>query len=234
MFKFILLAYLDVGDFLAKRPLIVLFLFLAALINVPLSVGAAKLGPLDLFVIWTLEVLLFGLIFRADGVTNLTALEWFKKYYLRTLLQIIIGLIIIFPFYMVSRMIFGEDMLVLQPARFIFGAVLNIWVFVSIQIGSLWLCFRDEGLLQNIKNAINDVFRNFRYYLIFQLVVLVLRFLSGIVLEGFVTFNGLACGLSVLISILIFVSLMAIIFGFLRLRKRESQIADNQPLPTEN
>ena len=170
---------------------------------------------------WTLTIYLFWLVFRVDGATFLSLPEWFGKYYPRSLLQYVGGFFLFFPFYTALRLIFGEEGLALQPGHTILMVSLSIWIFISINLGTLWLCFRNEGFLRNVKNSINDAFRNFGCYLFLRLIVLAFTYLSQVALSGFSTFNGLACGLLILISILMDMSWIALVFGFLGLRKRE-------------
>jgi hypothetical protein len=116
---------------------------------------------------------------------------------------------------------YGEEGLKLQPGHSILMFSMSVWMYIAITIGTLWLCFRNEGFLQNIKNAIRDVFQNFGYYLTLRLVILAFIYLSVLAEKQFVTFNGLVCGLLVILSVLNNVNWIAFVFGFLALRVRE-------------
>jgi hypothetical protein len=230
MFKLILLAYQDSINLLAKKPQVLLLLVFIALVNIPLSSTMGRLDPnnsnrdllqfLSQLIDWTLTVFLFWLAFHSDGVTTLSLFEWFKNNYLRTLFQYVGGFFLFAPFYMVLRVIFGDDGLAQQPGHTIVIFSISVWMFIAIKLGTLWLCFQNEGFLQNVKNAIKDVVRNFGYYFILQLLVLAFTYLSQVT-QNDEPFTGLVCGLLVFALIWIYVSWMALVFGFLRLRKRE-------------
>lgn len=231
MFKFILSAYINTSNLLAKKPQAILLLVFVTLVNISLSSAAAKfeqgglnndlLSFLSQLIACTLNVYLYWLVFYSENISTLSLYEWFKKYYPRSLLQYFGGIILFLPLYAVLRVIFGEDGLAVQLGHTILIVSISVWIFIAMDLGILWLCFRNEGFLRNVKNAIKDAFRNCGYYLFLRLIVLAFTYLSQVVQSGFATFTGLACGLLVFTSILISVSWIALVFGFLGLRRRE-------------
>jgi hypothetical protein len=231
MLKLIYSAYRDTLRLLVKKPWVILLLIAFILIDIRLTTAEAGLERggetydliflLSLLISWTLNIFIFWLVFRSADITGATLSEWFKKYYPRSLLQFIGGFFLFLPFYFVLWVMYGEEGLKLQPGHSILMFSMSVWMYIAITIGTLWLCFRNEGFLQNIKNAIRDVFQNFGYYLTLRLVILAFIYLSVLAEKQFVTFNGLVCGLLVILSVLNNVNWIAFVFGFLALRVRE-------------
>ena len=231
MLKDIKEAYLDAIKLLFKKPLAILVVFTGVLINVLFSIDmdyfehtggiSFLLQILNIFMTWTIHIFLFWLVFVADVATSLSLSEWFKEYFLRTILQFLLGFFLFFPFFMGVRAILGETTFALANVHSFVILLFCLWIFISVILGTLWLCFRDDGLLNNVKNAIKDVFRNFRYYIFLELITLVWLFLYSILLTNTGEFSGLRCGLLVVYIILILLGWMATAFIFLRLRKLE-------------
>jgi hypothetical protein len=232
MFNLILLAYRDTVSLLAKKPLLVLLLVFVALVNIPLTFAMGRLDRnslnYDLFfdlsrlIAVTLSVYLYWVIFNSKNVTTLLLSEWFKKNYIRSLIQYVGGFFLFFPFYTALRLIFGDDGLAVKPGHDILMISMSVWFFIAMDLAVLWLCFQNDGFFQNVKNSITDAFRNFGGYLILRLLSVAFAYLSQIAMFNFMTFTtGLVCGLSVLASILLTISWMALAFGFLEIRKRE-------------
>lgn len=232
MFNLILLAYRDTAKHIFKRPQLFLLLVLVALVNIPLYSAMAKseqnslnnnlLFLLFQLVSWTVNVLLFWFAFHSEGVTPFSLSSWFGKYYLRVLFQYVGGFFLFLPFYAGLRIIFGEEGLALQPGHSILMFSISVWMFFAY-MGTLWLCYRNEGFLRNVSNAIKDVFRHFGVYLILRLLALAVANLSFFIQNSFAIFTGLACGLLVVTSVLEFITWIAIMFGFLKLRKQAEQ-----------
>ncbi|MFZ5855483.1 MAG: hypothetical protein ACOYZ6_01505 [Chloroflexota bacterium] len=168
-------------------------------------------------------------------MTTFSLGEWMGKYYLRSLLQYVGGFFLFFPFYSVLRLTFGEEGLAVKPGHDILMISMSVWVFIAMDLAVLWLCFRNDGFFQNAKNSIADAFWNFGYYLFLRLISIALAYLAQLTLSTFaVSTTGLVCGMSVLVSVLITISWMALAFGFLELRKREQLPIANLQSKIEN
>lgn len=240
MLKLIISAYVNTVNLLARKPLVILLLAFVALVNIPLSFATRRfeqyydlLTILSRLIGFTLSIYLYWLVFSSENKTTLSLSEWFEKKYFRSLLQYVGGFFLFFPFYTALRLIFGEDGLAVKPGHDILMISMSVWFFIAMDLAVLWLCFRNERFFQNVKNSIKDAFRNFGYYLVLRLVILGVSYLSVAVQANFVTFNGLACGSSILLSILFDLSWIALVFGFLNLRRSETQFSIDQQLLTE-
>lgn len=234
MFKLILAAYTKTVNLLAKKPLVILLLAFVALATIPLPFAMASFEQNSLnydllfsfsrLIALALSVYLYWLVFNSENITTLSLGEWIRKYYLRSLLQYVGGFFLFLPFYTVMRLIFGEDGLAVQPGHDILMISMSVWFFIAMDLAVLWLCFRNDGFFQNAKNSITDAFRNFGCYLILRLLSIAFAYLSKLTLSVFAVFTtGLACGLLILVSVLLSTSWIALAFGFLELRKREPQ-----------
>jgi len=244
MLKLIYSAYRDTLRLLVNKPWALLVLIAVTLIDIRLTSGQVLLerggensdliSLLSELIRWTLTMFIFWLVFRSADVTGAPLFEWFKIYYLRSLLQFVGGFFLFAPFYIVLRVIFGEEGLKLQPGHSILMFSMSVWMYIAITVGTLWLCFRNEGFLQNIKNALKDVFQNFGYYLTFRLVILAFAYFSILAPKNYVTFNGLVCGLLVFFSVLYDANWIALVFGFVGLREREKSNGILNSLEEEN
>lgn len=223
MVNLIFLTYRDTVNFFLKKPQLILLLVIVALVNISLSTALAGYNDLFFFlsqlISWTVNIFLFWFVFNWEDATSSTLPDWFKKYYFRVWLQLIGGFILFSPIYAILLAVFGKDGLAGQPGHSILMFSMSVWMYF-VHVGILWLCFQNEGFFRNIGNAIQDVFQSFGFYLILRIIALVFACLSVFLQKSFGTFTGLACGLLVLNSILFDLSWIAIIFGFLKLRKQ--------------
>ncbi|MBI5936028.1 MAG: hypothetical protein HY867_20175 [Chloroflexi bacterium] len=232
IFKLILEAYTKSIKLLVKKPLVTLLLAFVSLVNIRLSFAMTRFEQnglgYDFLLIFsrlfalTLSVYFYWLIFNSENINTFSLGEWMGKYYLRSLLQYVGGFFLFFPFYSVLRLTFGEDGLAVKPGHDILMISMSVWVFIAMDLAVLWLCFRNDGFFQNAKNSIADAFRNFGYYLILRLLSIALAYLTHLTFSTFaVSTTGLLCGLTILVSVLSSANWIALVFGFLELRKRE-------------
>lgn len=238
IFKLIVVAYTKSINLLVKKPLVTLLLAVVSMVNIRLSFTMTRFEQngldYDFLLIFsrlfslTLSVYFYWSIFNSENMTTFSLGEWMGKYYLRSLLQYVGGFILFFPFYTALRLIFGEDGLAVKPGHDILMISMSVWVYIAMELAVLWLCFRDDRFFQNLKNSIADAFRNFGYYLILRLLSIALSYVTHLTISTFaVSTTGLLCGLTILVSVLSSANWIALVFGFLEIRKREQPLIVN-------